>query len=96
MEPGSKPNGGVTWRWVAALAMTGVVASTGYSYRTTDQRSLTNTEHIEANREKIAAVDVDLQQEKVRNALQYREIERRLSELQTSLDELKTLIRRYR
>lgn len=82
------PNG-VTWKWVAATLLMLLVGVSGYAYRGTDQQTQKNTE-------KIVAVDVDLQQEKVRNAVQYKEIERQLAELQKGVDRVEQLVRQRR
>lgn len=83
------PNGGVSWKWLVSILVVIVMALAGTSFKAVETRSL-------KNETKIAVLDVELHQEKIRNEVQYRAIERRLDELQASINKLDVLIRQQR
>lgn len=88
MQPAdSKDN--VTWKWLVGVLLALALTFGGYSYKATDTRSI-------ANAQRIVELDVEIQQEKVRSAIQYTEIQRQLGELQRSVDRVEQLVRQRR
>lgn len=82
-------SGGVSWKWLTGILLALVITFGGYTYKETDRIG-------KANAEKIAKLDVELQQEKVRNDIHYTEIQRQLAQLQRGIDELKQLMQNRR
>ena len=82
-------SGGISWKWLAGILVALVITFGGYTYKETDRIG-------KANAEKIARLDVELQQEKVRNDVHYTEIQRQLAQLQRGIDELKQLMQNRR
>ena len=82
-------SGGISWKWLAGILIALVITFGGYTYKETDRIG-------KANAEKIARLDVELQQEKVRNDIHYTEIQRQLAQLQRGIDELKQLMQNRR
>ncbi len=79
----------ITWKWLAGILLGVALAGAGYTFKGTDQRTI-NSE------KRIAELDVDIQQEKVKSEVRYQEIQRQLAQLQHSLDRLEELVRTRR
>lgn len=83
-------------RWAVGTLLSVLLVISGYTYRATDDRTFANQLKIEKLRQDLTATDADLQQEKVRTDIQYKELERRLTNIEKALERIEEQLQRHR
>lgn len=83
----------VTWKWVAGIALAGVISLGAAAARDLNNRQESSAS--DSNR-RISNLEVDVAQSQVREDIHYREIQRQLSELQRSIDQLANMMHNRR
>lgn len=75
------------WKWIAGIFLALTLSFGGYIWNGMDNRHA-------AGEQRIVQLEVELAQEIVRSDVQYKEIQRRLANIEMSLTRIEDLIRR--